>query len=273
MTDVTAASATATDAPARTDPRPSGAPAPRLAGNFQTGGAGMPRISGQLERRAGGMTLIRMAMADYAAKGASLAIPQMMLAQGPDGTLGFVGNARVSGAIPEGSVKGLEVPLDGRWAPGRQLELWRGCRQIRFNELTFSGRTLGREAIDLCPGAGGAIVRSTAQGMAIAARTGRLDLNGRLKATPIRIVSGATSFSNPGTLSADVLTPAPGPPPLQVRQLAGSAPVTLVWPRRRPIPGCDCSPTLQLSGLITCHSGSRMVYTPRSELLLTPARS
>lgn len=196
-----------------------GAPAPRLAGNFQTGGAGMPRITGQLERRAGGMTLIRMAMADYAARGASLAIPQMMLAQGPDGTLGFVGNARVSGAIPEGSVKGLEVPLDGRWAPGRQLELWRGCRQIRFNELTFSGLTLGREAIDLCPGAGGAIVRSTSRGMAIAARAGQLDLNGRLKTTPIRIVSGAANFSSPGTLSADklVVTIGSGAAPTEFR--------------------------------------------------------
>lgn len=182
-----------------------GAPAARLAGNFQTGGAGMPRISGQLERRAGGMTLIRMAMAEYAARDARLAIPQMVLAQGPDGTLGFVGNARVSGAIPEGSVQNLELPLDGRWAPGRSLELWRGCRQIRFNSLTFSGLTLEREAIDLCPGAGGAIVRSAGSGMAIAARTGRLDLNGRLKTTPVHIVSGAVSLSNPGTLSADRL--------------------------------------------------------------------
>ncbi|MFM5908338.1 MAG: YdbH domain-containing protein [Novosphingobium sp.] len=182
-----------------------GAPAPRLAGNFQTGGAGMPRITGQMERRAGGMTLIRMAMAEYAAKDARLAFPQLALAQGPDGTLGFVGTARLSGAIPEGSVRQLDMPVDGRWAPGRQLELWRGCRNMRFAELTFSGLTLEREAIDLCPGSGGAIVRSTGQGIAIAARTGQLDLNGRLKTTPIRIAANAASFANPGTLSADRL--------------------------------------------------------------------
>ncbi|MFM5930244.1 MAG: YdbH domain-containing protein [Novosphingobium sp.] len=182
-----------------------GAPAPRLAGNFQTGGAGMPRITGQMERRAGGMTLIRMAMAEYAAKDARLAFPQLALAQGADGTLGFVGTARLSGAIPEGSVRELDMPVDGRWAPGRQLELWRGCRNLRFAELTFSGLTLERETIDLCPGSGGAIVRSAGQGIAIAARTGRLDLNGRLKTTPVRIAANAATFSNPGTLSADRL--------------------------------------------------------------------
>ncbi len=182
-----------------------GHPAPRLSGNFVTSGAGMPRITGQVERRAGGMTLIRMTMADYAAKDARLAFPRLALAQGRDGTLGFVGTARLSGAIPEGSVRDLDVPVDGRWALGREMELWRGCRQVRFDELTFSGLTLERETIDLCPGKGGAIVRLTGKGMAISARFGRLDLNGRLKATPVHIASAAVSFSNPGTLSADKL--------------------------------------------------------------------
>ncbi|PLK24281.1 YdbH domain-containing protein [Novosphingobium sp. TH158] len=182
-----------------------GAPAPRVAGNFTTGGVGMPRITGRMERRARGTTLIRMAMADYAARDARLALPELALAQAADGTIGFVGKARSSGAIPGGRVQDLELPIDGRWVPGREFEVWRGCRQLRFASLTYAGLVLNRDSLDLCPGAGGAIVRSGGRGTAISARAARIELAGRLKQTPITIASGAATFSNPGTLSADNL--------------------------------------------------------------------
>ncbi|MES2302923.1 MAG: hypothetical protein V4521_12775, partial [Pseudomonadota bacterium] len=95
---------------------------PRLAGNFTTGGAGMPRISGRMERGRAGQALFRLTMAPWRAQGGSLAIPEMMVAQVADGSIGFAGTAQVSGAIPGGSVQNLVLPVNGAYGARGEFE-------------------------------------------------------------------------------------------------------------------------------------------------------
>src|SRR5690606_11852525 len=96
-----------------------GRPAPRLSGNFATGGAGLPQITGRLERQPGGRLVTRMALADYHAGDARIALPRLTLVQLADGALGFAGEAHLSGALPGGRAENLVLPLEGNWSAAR----------------------------------------------------------------------------------------------------------------------------------------------------------
>jgi len=184
---------------------------PLLAGNFATGGDGLPRIEGRMERRAGGALAMRMAMADYRAGDARLAVPRLSLVQLAGGAIGFTGEARLGGALPGGQADGLVVPLEGNWSPRRGLALWRRCTGIAFDRLVLANLAFDRRRLQLCPPRGAAIVRSDARGTRIAAGAPSLDLTGRLGATPIRLRSGAVGAAVPGVLTARALDVALGP--------------------------------------------------------------
>lgn len=175
---------------------------PRLSGNIMTGGPGLPRIAGQMERPTGGSAVFRLAMADYRAGPARLAVPQLVVAQGPGGTLGFSGRALLSGPLPGGAANNLALPIDGNWSAAGGWSVWRRCTPIGFDRLAFANLTIERRSVTLCPPPGGAIVRSGPAGLRIAAGATRLDLAGRLGTTPVRLTTGAVGFAVPGTLTA-----------------------------------------------------------------------
>ena len=173
----------------------------QIAGNVSTGGPGMPQISGRVTQAAGGL-LARLAMADYRAGGGSLAIPELVLTQARNGSLGFAGRARMTGAIPGGRAEGLALPIDGNVARNGAFALFRGCTIARFDRLTLGEMELDARALTFCPQRGQAIMRSSARGVQIAAGTPSLDLVGRFGGAPMRLRSGAVGFAYPGTLDA-----------------------------------------------------------------------
>lgn len=185
--------------------------APRLAGNFVTGGAGLPRITGRMDKGARGDTLVALAMADYRAAGARLAIPELVVAQTVNGALGISGRAVMSGPLPGGRAENLVVPIEGSRSPSGAITLWRRCATVRFDALAYADLTLENRALLLCPQPGGAIVRAGSGGMRIAFGMPSLDLSGRLGETPIRINSGPVGFGRPGVLFARDLAVALGP--------------------------------------------------------------
>ena len=185
--------------------------APRLTANFTAGGRGLPKLAGRMERGPGGGIAMRLMMADYAAGPARLALPRLTLVQAPSGALGFSGFLRLSGPLPGGAARNLEVPLEGNWSPRSGLAMGRKCTPLRFDSLSFADLTLSGRTVTLCPQPGGAIVRADARGLRIAAGAPALDLAGRLGTTPIRIASGPVGFAVPGTLAARSLDVALGP--------------------------------------------------------------
>lgn len=186
--------------------------APRFAGNLATGGTGLPRIAGRMERLTGGQPVLRLRMAEYAAGGSSLEIPELVLAQAGNGSLGFAGRARASGALPGGSARNLLLPLSGSWTADGTLALWRKCTPFAFDRLAVASLTLERRGLTLCPTRGAPIVQRDARGLRIAAGAPSLDLAGRLAATPIRVRSGPVGFAYPGALSASAIDVSLGPP-------------------------------------------------------------
>ncbi|HMP56457.1 MAG TPA: C4-dicarboxylate ABC transporter, partial [Novosphingobium sp.] len=184
---------------------------PVVSGNVMTGGHGLPRITGRMEQSASGRLVARLAMADYAAPGALLAVPELVVSQTGSGALGFAGRARLSGALPGGLARNLVVPLDGNWSARGGLALWRSCTPVSFDALALANLVIERRSLAFCPGPAGAIVRTGPQGLSVAAGLSSLDLAGRLGDSPIRLASGPIGFAWPGTVAARSVTVALGP--------------------------------------------------------------
>ncbi|MFA7587134.1 MAG: YdbH domain-containing protein [Novosphingobium sp.] len=185
---------------------------PRLSGNFQTGGRDLPAIVGRMERAPDGRIVARLAMAEYRAGTARVAVPQLTLVQAGNGALGFAGRARLTGDLPGGHARNLDLPVDGNWSSRGGLAVWRNCVPVRFDSLALANLTLERRAITLCPPPGRAIVSVDSRGTRIAAGAPSLAVAGRLGTTPVRINSGPFGMAWPGTLAARALDVELGPP-------------------------------------------------------------
>lgn len=193
----------------------SAAGTPRLAGNFTTNGAELPHLTGRLEDGEKGRTRVTIAMADYRAGAARLAIPQLTLVQERNGALTFSGRAVASGALPGGHAENLALPLDGARSTAGDLALWRGCTELRFDALTMANLAIDQHAVTLCPAARQAILTSDRRGTSMAAGTPALLLTGRLGETPVRIASGPAGYAwhggQPGRMFVSALDVALGP--------------------------------------------------------------
>jgi hypothetical protein len=184
---------------------------PRFSGNFVTGGAGLPRMKGTAQRNARGGVEARLSLAEYRAGDASVALPDLRLVQLPSGQIGFGGRAFVSGALPGGEVRGLTVPVDGTWTQRQGLAAWRRCTPISFDRFKVGNLALEQRGLTLCPGPGGAILRSDRAGTRLSAGTAGLNLAGTLGTTPIRLKSGAVGFAWPGKIAARAIDVSMGP--------------------------------------------------------------
>lgn len=178
---------------------------PKLSGNIVTGGSGLPNIAGRMERSGQGDLIFRMRMAEYADQGSSVAIPELVILQGPGGAVGFSGRALASGPLPGGSMRALALPISGNYSARGGLAMWRRCTPVQFDQLTLANLEFARHQVTLCPAAGQPILRRDARGLRIAAGAASLDLSGSLAETPIRISSGPVGLAYPGALSAQKL--------------------------------------------------------------------
>ncbi len=174
----------------------------RMTGKLRTGGPGLPHLVGEVEGQPGGVIAARLAMPEYRAGDAAVALPQLVVVRRADGSTGIAGRAMISGALPGGRVERLIVPIDGTWSAARGLALWRRCTALRFDSLRYASLTIDARALTLCPGPGGAILTSRAGTTRFAAGTPALSLTGRLGQTPIVLKSAATGFAWPGALVA-----------------------------------------------------------------------
>ena len=184
---------------------------PRFSGKFVTGGNGLPRMEGTAERGASGGTEARFSLAEYRAGTSTVALPDLRLVQLPGGQIGFSGRALVSGALPGGEVRGLSMPVEGNWSQQAGLAMWRRCTSVSFDRFKVGNLSLNRRALTLCPGSGGAILRSDGRGTRLAAGTSGLSLAGTLGTTPIRLNSSAVGFAWPGAIAAKAIDVSMGP--------------------------------------------------------------
>ena len=188
-----------------------GTAAPRLSGNFRTGGNNLPKIVGRMERDGSAQSLFRLRMDEYSAGNSRVAIPEMLLTQSGSGALTFVGAATATGPLPGGYARGLRLPINGVWSQSSGLSVWRSCTNIAFDSLAFANLELNDRSITVCPARGTAIVRQSNEGLRIAAGVAQLDLVGTFAGTPIAVKSGPVGIAYPGVATAKQLEIALGP--------------------------------------------------------------
>lgn len=192
-----------------------GSGAPRITGNFATGGRNLPQAWGRMEADSWGRISLRASMNDYHAGDARLAVPRLDLAQERDGALTFTGQVALSGALPGGQAQDLRAPIEGRWAANGDLAVWTRCTDVAFEGLRLASLSLERRKLTICPAGGRSVVASRNGAFIVAAGVSSLDLAGKLGATPIRIASGPVGYGQsggqPGVLKAAAIRVALGP--------------------------------------------------------------
>ena len=171
----------------------------QLAGNIATGGVGLPVAQLRIVPRGQGAYALRLAMEEYRAGGASLALPQLEAQWNGRGGLVFTGAARLSGPIPGGSVQGLVLPLQGRWSEGGGASLFDRCQTLRFDQLRLSTFSSARQAVTLCPRRGAPMIRSGPRGLVMAANlASATQLRGRIGGSDMQLAIGAMQLDFPG---------------------------------------------------------------------------
>lgn len=186
--------------------RQAGGNTPLVSGNFRISGDDLPRMAGRMEGVGSRDTVFRIRMEPYASGDSNLAIPEMLVTQGPSGTVTFGGEMIASGPLPGGSARNLKLPVDGTWSSAAGLALWRKCTAIGFSELSIANLALANRSLTLCPAAGRAIARYDDSGLRLAAGAPALDLAGALAGTPIDIESGAIGLAYPGVAAASAVS-------------------------------------------------------------------
>lgn len=172
----------------------------QLAGNLAAGGAGLPQAALRITPRDKGSYALGLTMEEYAADGAVLALPQLTALWDGRGAIRFTGQARLSGPIPGGVVRGLALPLQGRWSRSSGLALYDACQTLRFDQLALSNLVLERQSLRLCPQAGQAMLRQGAGGLKLAARLpAATRLTGKLGSSALVLHAGGMTLNYPGS--------------------------------------------------------------------------
>ncbi len=192
-----------------------------LNGSILAGGEGLPSLNGRIAQdKAGGWTL-RMAMADYAAGPNRLAIPRLALTGTASGAFAFEGLMTSGGDLPGGAVSDLTLPLEGTWSPARGLAMGTRCTPVKFASLKLSGLTLGQQTLTLCP-EGRAPILAYREALTLAARTGALNLTGKLGESPATISASAVTLRYPQPFAVENLAARIGTGNSEVRLAAAS---------------------------------------------------
>ncbi|MEM7690762.1 MAG: exoprotein, partial [Pseudomonadota bacterium] len=170
--------------------------APRLAGNFLTGGRDLPQITGRIDQSGNTPISARLSVAPYRAGNDRIAVPALSVRGVGQGGFVFTGSVRASGAIPGGAVDALEVPVNGRYDPRAGLRVGTACETVRFRSLSAYDLALEGKTLRLCPDDGAAMV-AYQDTLDIRVSTDALALEGELAGSPLALSSTSARLSYP----------------------------------------------------------------------------
>lgn len=194
----------------------SGAGLTGLRGNFVAGGEGLPALNGRIEQRGRGSFTARLAMAEYRDGANRLAVPRIDVRQERPGVLQFSGLVTASGALPGGTVQGLELPLEGTWSQGSGLAVGTTCTTVRFAAVALSGFALDGQRIGLCPEGRGPML-AYGDSLVVAAKVrDPLTLSGTMGGSPARVSVTSAALRYPQPFAVEGLTAGFGAPGSEV---------------------------------------------------------
>ena len=173
-----------------------------LNGAITTQGGGLPQAALRLARRPGGGFGGELFSDPYAAGEARLALDRVRFTADRNGATRFTTAMRLDGPLPDGRLRGLTLPINGRIAAGGRVAINPDCVPVSLLEARYGNFALGRTRQTLCPVDGGAMVAVGPDGIRGGAAIRDLALDGhtadsplRLTADHARVVLGKTGFA------------------------------------------------------------------------------
>jgi len=162
----------------------------RIDSNIAMSGGGLPsgRVTLHQARPGGPMSGVAD-LAPYTARGSRLALAPIRFAAARDGSTQVHSLAQLDGPFPDGRVKALRIPIDGRIGRGGSFAFGTSCAVVSFDYLKTGVLQLGRTRLPICP-VGPAIVTKQPGGplLASARFTGPV-LNGRLGSSDLHLLA------------------------------------------------------------------------------------
>ena len=155
----------------------------------QIAGGGLPDARIQLAQAAPGAALIGRAMvAPYAAGTSRLTLSPVDFSASPGGATRITTRVALSGALGDGRVDALSVPIVASWDGVSRLVVNAACAPLAFNRLRTAGLDLRRSAVTLCPLDGG-LVRLERGSLRGGGMIGPVQLGGTLGSAPIDLTT------------------------------------------------------------------------------------
>ena len=162
----------------------------RIDSNIEMGGGGLPSGTVSLHQaRPGGPMSGIAELAPYTAGGSRLALAPIRFAAARDGSTEVHSLAQLDGPFPDGRVRALRIPIDGRIGRGGSFAFGTACAVVSFDYLQTGALQLDRTRLPICP-VGPAIVSKRPNGPLLAsARFSGPVLNGRLGKSPLHLAA------------------------------------------------------------------------------------
>lgn len=155
----------------------------------QVSGGGLPDARLQLTQAAPGAALIGRAMvAPYVAGSSRLVVAPINFSASPGGATRIRTRVALSGALGDGRIESLSMPVIASWDGVSQLVVNAACAPLAFDRLRTAGLDLRRSAVTLCPLDGGLVRldRGTLRG---GGTIGPVRLGGTLGSSPIDLTT------------------------------------------------------------------------------------
>lgn len=167
----------------------------RLDGGLSGGGGDLPELALRLRPTESGGVSGQMFVQPYEADGARLDMEPVRFLAAADGSTRMTTHVRLDGPLPDGVLRGLDLPVTatidrlGNWAVNP------GCTRIGFKMLRTASLSLDPRSLSLCAGEGGALLASRGGRLTGGGVVRQVDLTGRIGANPLHLVAGSADFS------------------------------------------------------------------------------
>lgn len=182
---------------------------PEFAGAFRLSGGGFPQMKADLKSTGRSMTAHVVASPIWPDL-EGIDIRQRITAR-DNGRFSFSGAIRASGAIPNGWVKNLHVPIAGEIDPVRGVQIGSKCTPVAFDSLVLATTAMHRQAINVCPYRQKSILMAHAGSLIAGVVIPTLNVAARQGSAPLALRSGPIIFTYPGQFSADDVRLSLGP--------------------------------------------------------------
>jgi len=162
----------------------------RVDSTLDMGGGGLPSGRVALSQSRPGVPVSGVAnLAPYSAAGQRLALAPVRFGPGPRGSTAVSTVALLDGAFPNGHVRALRVPIQGRVGQSGAFAVGTGCAVVSFDYLQMSALQLGPTRLPVCPVGPAIVYKQPSSPFVTSARLNGPVLNGRLGSSPLHLAA------------------------------------------------------------------------------------